>query len=226
VEGATGSPAARLGARRGRTAGTRESRPPIPAPVSSHAAHVLSPPSPAATLPSNPSCGKGPSRRHFGAAFIGTGVIAALYHATTGRVRRVFRKLDYYSIAYTSCVLRAATGARAPAPLAAAAALLTPLKPTLVTGANLAAIEARFLASALARPALRGAFGAHMGVALAGIACFALEDVLVLDLGLPPVFHSLWHTLSALALGLIGPLLAHMEAPLLLEGVQLVVTSA
>jgi hypothetical protein len=152
-------------------------------------------------------------------------VIAALYHATTGAARRVFRKLDYYSIAYTSSVLRAATGLRAPWPMAAAAALLTPLKPTLVTGANLAAVEARYLASALARPSLRGVFGAHMGVAIAGISCFALEDVLVLELGLPPVFHSLWHTLSALALGLIGPLLAHLEAPLLLEGVQLAASS-
>ncbi|GBF92631.1 hypothetical protein Rsub_05245 [Raphidocelis subcapitata] len=170
-----------------------------------------------------------PSRRHFGASFVATGVIAALYHGTSGAARRVLRKADYWSIAYTSCVLRAASGLRAPAPLAVAAALITPLRPTLVTGANLAAIEARYLLSALRHSHLRAFFGAHLGVAVAGVGCFLLEDVLVLEMGLPPVAHALWHSLSAAALGLIGPLLSHChaaEALLLLEGVQATVAAA
>jgi hypothetical protein len=121
-------------------------------------------------------------------------------------------------------VLRSATGLRVPALLNMAAALLTPIKPTLVTGANLAVIEARYLASALKNAHLRHWFGAHMGTAVVGLGCFWLEDVLVLEMGAPPVFHSLWHMLSAVSLGLIGPLLAHLDGALLLEGVQLAVT--
>lgn len=136
------------------------------------------------------------------------------------------RKLDYYSIAYTSCVLRSATGLRAHPALSLAAAALTPLKPTLVTGANLMAIEARYLVSALAHPPLRAWFKAHAATAAVGIGCFAFEDILVLGMGAPPVLHSLWHSLSALSLGLIGPLLAHCEGALLLEGVQAAVTGA
>lgn len=123
----------------------------------------------------------------------------------------MFRKLDYWSIAYTSGVLRGAAGVRAPAAAAALAALITPVKPTLVTGANLAIIEARYLASALRHAPLRPLFSAHLGAAAAGILCFLFEDVLVVQMGAPPVFHSLWHCLSAASLGLIGPLLAHCE---------------
>ena len=172
------------------------------------------------------SGGASAARRHFGAAFVGTGLIAGAYHASRGRARCLLRKLDYLSISYTSSVLRAATGLRAPPLVSAAAALVAPFRPTLVTGANLALIEARYLSKALAHAPLRGAFSAHAGAAAAGVCCFALEDVLVLGLGAPPVVHSLWHALSALSLGLIGPLLAHAEGALLLEGVQAAVTGA
>lgn len=168
----------------------------------------------------------GAARRRFGASFIGTGVIAALYHATSGGARKVLRKLDYYSIAFTSGVLRSATGAHVPMAINALAALVTPLKPTLVTAANLAIIEARYLTSALKHAHLRQIFGVHLGMAATGVGCFLLEDLLVMEMGAPPVFHSLWHTLSALSLGLIGPLLSHCEGALLLEGVQMVVAGS
>lgn len=180
--------------------------------------------SPSLPLPPPPSRSGGTARRQFGASFIGTGVIAALYHSTWGSVRKVFRKFDYWSICYTSSVLRSAAGLRVPAAVNLLAAVITPIKPTLVTGANLAVVEARYLASALQHAHLRPSFGVHFGAALTGIACFLFEDILVLEMGCPPVFHSLWHTLSALSLSLIQPLLTHCEGALLLEGVQVAVT--
>lgn len=168
----------------------------------------------------------GPARRSFGASFVATGLIAAGYHASTGAVREVMRKLDYWSIALTSCVLRRAAGVRAPAAVGAAAVLLTPYKPTAVTAANLAAIEGRYLLSALRHAHLRPTFGCHVGAATVGLTLFALEDVLVMGLGAPPVVHSLWHLLSSLSLGLVGPLLSHCEGALLLEGVQVVATGS
>ncbi|KAI8477064.1 MAG: hypothetical protein J3K34DRAFT_516031 [Monoraphidium minutum] len=163
------------------------------------------------------------SRRRFGAAFITTGAVAGLYHASSGAARLIMRKLDYWSIAVTSSVLRGAAGVRVPLLVNALAAALTPLKPTLVSGANLAIIEARYLVKALHHAPLRPLFGAHVGSAAAGLLFFSLEDVLVLGMGAPPVVHSLWHCLSAASLGLIGPLLSHCgEGALLLEGAQLV----
>lgn len=157
-------------------------------------------------------------------SFIATGIIAATYHATpAGRARALLRKLDYYSICLTSSVLRAATGLHVPMLVNLAAALVTPLKPTLVTSANLAAVEVRYLASALQHAHLRPMFGAHLGAAATGVGFFLLEDVMVIKGGAPPVFHSMWHTLSALSMGLMGPLLSHVEGALLLEGVQMMV---
>lgn len=164
--------------------------------------------------------------RQSGASFIGCGVVAALYHsAPPGAARRALRKLDYWSICYTSGVLRSAAGLRAPAALRAVAALATPVKPTLVTGANLIAIEARYLWYALRHAQLRKAFATHVGAAAAGVACFLADDVLVLERGCPPVFHPCWHVLSSVSLGLVGPLLTHCEGTLLLEGVQALVAA-
>jgi hypothetical protein len=157
---------------------------------------------------------------------VATGVIAAVYHASSGGARLVMRKLDYWSIALTSSVLRKATGLGVPPLVNAAAALLTPLKPTLVTGANLAIIEARYLKTAMEHAHLRPSFGAHIGVAATGLGFFMLEDVLVLGMGAPPVVHSLWHLLSTVSLSLVGPLLTHCEAPLLRQGAQMVAAAA
>lgn len=51
------------------------------------------------------------------------------------------RKLDYYSICYTSTVLRSAAHIRLPNSLKVASLLVAPFKPTLVTGLNLVLVE-------------------------------------------------------------------------------------
>jgi hypothetical protein len=53
------------------------------------------------------------------------------------------RKLDYYTICYTSTVLRRAAHIPLPPVVAAAAVVVAPLKPTLVTGMNLLLVEVR-----------------------------------------------------------------------------------
>ncbi|KIY98969.1 hypothetical protein MNEG_8992 [Monoraphidium neglectum] len=169
----------------------------------------------------------GAACRHFGASFVSCGVIAALYHGCPpGAARRLLRKLDYWSICYTSSVLRGAVGARAPRALGAAAALATPLKPILVIGCNLLAIEARFVAAAVRHAALRGALCRHAAAAAAGVAAFLMDDILVLEKGFAPVFHPAWHVLSSVSLALLSPLLVHCEGPPLLEGAQALISGA
>lgn len=53
------------------------------------------------------------------------------------------RKLDYYTICYTSTVLRRAAHIPLPAGVKVASALVAPFKPTLVTGLNLMLVEVR-----------------------------------------------------------------------------------
>jgi hypothetical protein len=53
------------------------------------------------------------------------------------------RKMDYYTICYTSTVMRRAAHIPLPGPVRVAAVLLAPIKPTLVTGLNLALVEVR-----------------------------------------------------------------------------------
>lgn len=73
------------------------------------------------------------------------GVVAATYHSAsiTSPLRPWFRKLDYYTICYTSNVLRRAAHIRMPTAVNLAALLVAPIKPTAVTGINLALVEVR-----------------------------------------------------------------------------------
>ena len=75
--------------------------------------------------------------------------------------------------------------------------------------------------SALAHSHLRSSFQAHIGSAAVGMVCFAYEDIATEKMGWPPVLHSLWHCLSALAMGCLHGLLAHLELAVLVEGLQM-----
>lgn len=56
-------------------------------------------------------------------------------------MRPIMRKLDYYTICYTSTVLRSAAHIPLPTAAKAAALLVAPFKPSIVTGLNLALVE-------------------------------------------------------------------------------------
>lgn len=81
-------------------------------------------------------------------------------------------------------------------------------------------LQGKFLRSALAHSHLRSNFKAHVGTAAVGMVCFAYEDVAT-NRGWPPVLHSLWHCLSAFAMGAVHGLLEHLELAVLVEGLQL-----
>lgn len=71
------------------------------------------------------------------------GAVASGYHGAdrSSWLRPVMRKLDYYTICYTSTVLRRAAHISLPNVVKAAAVLIAPFKPTVVTGLNLALVE-------------------------------------------------------------------------------------
>lgn len=75
------------------------------------------------------------------------GAVASGYHGAdrSSRLRPLMRKLDYYTICYTSTVLRRAAHISLPRAAKAAAVLVAPFKPSIVTGLNLALVEVRAL---------------------------------------------------------------------------------
>jgi hypothetical protein len=79
--------------------------------------------------------------------------------------------------------------------------------------------QAKYIKAALDHAPLRPSLGVHLVTAAAGLTCFGLEDVAA-GCGWPPILHSLWHCLSALAVGCTNCLLHHLEVVLLVEGVQ------
>jgi hypothetical protein len=74
--------------------------------------------------------------------------------------------------------------------------------------------QGKFLQHALAHKHLRSSFQTHLGSAAVGMVCFAYEDVAT-GMGWPPVLHSLWHCLSAVAMGCVHGLLEHLELAML-----------
>eukprot|EP00882_Tetradesmus_deserticola_P018241 GHRQ01019590.1.p3 GENE.GHRQ01019590.1~~GHRQ01019590.1.p3 ORF type:complete len:108 (+),score=49.79 GHRQ01019590.1:178-501(+) len=85
-------------------------------------------------------------------------------------------------------------------------------------------VQGKYLRSALLHAHLRPSLKLHLGAGLAGMAAFAYEDV-AHGMRWPPVLHSLWHCLSAVAMGCFNNLLQHVELAVVLEGVQTVACS-
>jgi hypothetical protein len=80
-------------------------------------------------------------------------------------------------------------------------------------------MQSKYLRSALSHAHLRPSFKLHLGAGAVGMAAFAYEDI-ANGMSWPPVLHSLWHCLSAVAMGCFNNLLQHLELVLMLEGVQ------
>lgn len=101
---------------------------------------VLSP-----CLPASRRTRRCPKGRHYAVSFLVLGAVATGYHGADRQswLRPVMRKLDYYSICYTSTVLRRAAHISLPNAAKAASVLIAPFKPSIVTGLNLALVEVR-----------------------------------------------------------------------------------
>jgi AhpD family alkylhydroperoxidase len=83
-------------------------------------------------------------------------------------------------------------------------------------------VQSKYLRTALAHAHLWPSFKTHIASAVIGIAAFCYEDIATDHWGWPPVLHSLWHCLSAVAMGCTHCLLGHVEvAAALAEGMQL-----
>ncbi|KAG2455098.1 hypothetical protein HYH02_000918 [Chlamydomonas schloesseri] len=136
--------------------------------------------------------------RRFGWAFCAVGVVATVYHASWGeRFRPAARKVDYWSIAVSSMLLRGVLVGRLPALAAAAMVAAIPFKPSLVSTTNFMAVEIRYMLLALSCPSLLPAWAAHTGMSLTATACFSLEDTPLLSWF--PYTHATFHALSAAA---------------------------
>jgi hypothetical protein len=79
--------------------------------------------------------------------------------------------------------------------------------------------QSKYLRSALSHAHLRPSLKLHLCAGMVGMAAFAYEDI-ANGMSWPPVLHSLWHCLSAVAMGCFNNLLQHLELVLMLEGVQ------
>ena len=94
-------------------------------------------------------CRDGQSRQQqtFGTSMVAMGTAATLYHASSGKLRTMLRKLDYYTISVSTMAMAHSLHPQQQRPLARRAAtflaLAVPLKPTLVTAVHCAALEVR-----------------------------------------------------------------------------------
>lgn len=165
-----------------------------------------------------------PEGRLFGASLISMGLAATAYHGSppSSRARAVLRKLDYYTISFSSACLARALLRRTPlafknVPLLALP--LMPFRPTAVTSLGIGIMEARYAAAAAANaaPHLRGSYARHLASGLAGLACFASEETTPAWVG-SRVAHAAWHVLAAHALASADTLLEHEEAQVVAMG--------
>jgi hypothetical protein len=85
------------------------------------------------------------------------GAVAAAYHASSGRLRRVMRKLDYYTIAYhTSAMAKAVLPDSWAARRGVNVGLVAvPFRPFLVSAGNTALMEVEYMRHAAANQVRR-----------------------------------------------------------------------
>lgn len=152
-----------------------------------------------------------PEGREYAVSMLAVGAAATLYHASSGRIRRIARKLDYWTIAAASASMVKALHPHNPwlRRSVSASLLAVPFKPFAVSAAHTFAMQAEFARQAAAHEGMRGAFKLHAAAAAAGGLAFAVEDAL-LDRGYGHV-HGLWHLLAAAGVATTGALVEHKE---------------
>ncbi|KAG7667158.1 hypothetical protein NADE_003044 [Nannochloris sp. 'desiccata'] len=152
-----------------------------------------------------------PEGREYGYSILAVGAAATLYHASSGKLRRIARKLDYWTIAASStCMMKALFPEKPWIRRSLSASLLAvPFKPFAISTAHTVAMQAEFARQAVEHEYMRPYFKYHAVAALTGVAAFAVEDIL-LERGMGHV-HALWHLLSAAAVASTGALVEHKE---------------
>ena len=153
-----------------------------------------------------------PEGREYGYSMIAVGAAATLYHASSGKLRRVARKLDYWTIAASSTCMMKALFPETPwiRRSLSASLLAVPFKPFVISTAHTVVMQAEFARQAATHKSVRPHFQRHAAAAFAGALAFAVEDAL-LEKGVDHV-HAIWHLLSAAAVASTGSLVEHKES--------------
>jgi len=152
-----------------------------------------------------------PEGREYGYSMLAIGTAATLYHSSSGKLRRIARKLDYWTIAASStCMMKALFPEKPWIRRSLSASLIAvPFKPFVISTANTVAMQAEFARQAVEHKHMRPHFTCHAAAALTGVATFAVEEML-LERGICHV-HALWHLLSAAAVTSTATLVEHKE---------------
>jgi len=154
----------------------------------------------------------------FGRAIMAVGVVASLYHSSSGRLRLIFRKADYWSIASSAMLLRAEVIGGLPTTATVVMAALIPVKPTLVTALNFLAVEVQcanmVTLSLWAGEGLHYHWLLHVVTALSAAASFGLEDIFSGTM-MEPIAHGMWHCLAAAGIVTTAPMLTYLHGSLL-----------
>lgn len=153
-----------------------------------------------------------PEGRQHALSLMAVGAAATLYHATSGRARRIARKVDYWTIAVSSAAMVKSVYADSPGVRRAAnlSLLAVPFRPFLVSTAGALLVQAEFVRQAVTHKAVRGDLKRHYAAAALGVGAFFAED-LVMYSGWGGYVHSAWHCLACYGTATLGALLAHKE---------------
>ncbi|KAL6765752.1 hypothetical protein V8C86DRAFT_2448947 [Haematococcus lacustris] len=144
----------------------------------------------------------------WGASMCAVGAASINFHASKDQQRRHWaRRLDYWSIAMASNLMTRALYPDTPLAITVASCLAVPFKPFLVSFANSAAMELKFLRRACQNKDLEQPQRLHAAAGVAGLAMFALEEFMP-EL---PLVHCAWHCLSATAVATVNHLMADTE---------------
>jgi hypothetical protein len=140
------------------------------------------------------------------------GAAATLYHATHGRLRKMCRKLDYYSISYASGRMVRAIWPESKVlnRVVRGGWLLIPFRPFILSTSYAIAMQLEFIKQGVNDKRLRRHLIGHGATAVAGACAFSFEEVLADAWGFKHM-HSLWHCLSAYGVYTVGKLIEHKE---------------
>lgn len=154
-----------------------------------------------------------PEGKAYGNSMLLVGAAATMYHATSGRLRTLARKFDYYAIAHASGKMTRALWPHSKTVkyIENASWFATPFKPFFVSTAYALAMQTEFLRLGTKDDSLKPHLFGHGITAAAGIFAFSMEEALDEHAGFKHM-HSLWHCLSAYGVYTVGKLIEYKEA--------------